>query len=61
MKTFLGYAKARIRRADENVKVVAEHLGYAKAALTLDLYPHVLPGMRVRTAERLETLLSRRG
>lgn len=43
--------------AGENVKVVAERLGHAKAALTLDLYAHVLPGMQERAAERLEAAL----
>jgi integrase len=43
--------------AGENVKVVAERLGHAKVALTLDLYAHVLPGMQERAAERLEAAL----
>lgn len=64
LKTFLGLrllGHARIRRRDENVKVMAERLGHAKTAMSLDLYAHVLPGMQVRRAERLETLLFRRG
>ena len=43
--------------AGENVKVVAERLGHAKTALTLDLYAHVLPGMQERAANTLEGLL----
>jgi integrase len=42
----------------ENVKVVSERLGHASAALTLDVYSHVLPDMQQRAAERLEGLLS---
>jgi len=53
--------QARIRRGDENVKVMAERLGHAKTAMSLDLYAHVLPEMQVRRAERLETLLFCRG
>jgi integrase len=41
----------------ENVKVVSERLGHASAALTLDVYSHVLPDMQQRAAERLEGLL----
>jgi integrase len=41
----------------ENVKVVSERLGHASAALTLDVYSHVLPDMQQRAAERLEDLL----
>lgn len=43
--------------AGENVKVVSERLGHASAALTLDVYSHVLPDMQQRAAERLETIL----
>jgi integrase len=43
--------------AGENVKVVSERLGHASAALTLDVYSHVLPDMQQRAAERLESLL----
>ena len=41
----------------ENVKVVSERLGHASAALTLDVYSHVLPNMQQQAAERMETLL----
>ncbi len=44
--------------AGENVKVVSEWLGHASAALTLDVYSHVLPDMQQRAAERMEALLS---
>ena len=40
----------------ENVKVVSERLGHASAALTLDVYSHVLPNMQQQAAERLEVL-----
>jgi integrase len=43
--------------AGENVKVVSERLGHASAALTLDVYSHVLPDMQQRAAERLESVL----
>lgn len=41
----------------ENVKVVSERLGHASAALTLDVYSHVLPDMQQNAAEKLERLL----
>ncbi len=43
--------------AGENVKVVSERLGHASAALTLDVYSHVLPDMQQRAADRLESIL----
>ena len=43
--------------AGENVKVVSERLGHASAALTLDVYSHVLPDMQQQAAERLEAIL----
>jgi integrase len=45
----------------ENVKVVSERLGHASAALTLDVYSHVLPDMQQRAAERLEQILFSHG
>jgi integrase len=45
----------------ENVKVVSERLGHASAALTLDVYSHVLPDMQQRAAERLEQILFSQG
>ena len=44
----------------ENVKVVSERLGHASAALTLDVYSHVLPDMQQQAAERLERILFQR-
>ena len=32
--------------AGENIKVVSERLGHASAAMTLDVYGHVLSGMQ---------------
>jgi integrase len=43
--------------AGENVKVVSERLGHASAALTLDVYSHVLPDMQQGAAEKLGQLL----
>jgi integrase len=43
--------------AGENVKVVSERLGHTSAALTLDVYSHVLPHMQHDAAERLGHLL----
>ena len=43
--------------AGENVKVVSERLGHASAALTLDVYSHVLPHMQQSAADRMEALL----
>ena len=41
----------------ENVKVVSERLGHASAALTLDVYSHVLPDMQQGAADLLESML----
>jgi integrase len=38
-------------------KVVAEQLGHASAAFTLDIYSHVLPHMQADAASRVEALL----
>jgi integrase len=43
--------------AGENVKVVSERLGHTSAALTLDVYSHVLPHMQQQAAERLELIV----
>ena len=54
----LRHTCATILLADgENVKVVSERLGHASAALTLDVYSHVLPHMQQQAADRLESLL----
>jgi len=39
------------------VKVVSEMLGHASAALTLDIYSHVLPHMQDEAVDRVEALL----
>ncbi|MSR06985.1 MAG: site-specific integrase [Gemmatimonadetes bacterium] len=44
--------------AGENVKVVSERLGHASAALTLDVYSHVLPDMQQGAAERMESIMT---
>ena len=43
--------------AGEHPKIVAERLGHAKVALTLDTYSHVVEGMEERAAERLEAVI----
>ena len=40
-----------------NVKVVSERLGHASAAMTLDVYAHVLPGMQEEATEKLSSVL----
>jgi integrase len=39
-------------------KVVAERLGHASIAMTLDIYSHVLPSMGKEAAQRLDVLLT---
>ena len=46
--------------AGENVKVVSERLGHGSAALTLDVYSHVLPDMQQGAADRIEAMLASR-
>jgi integrase len=41
-----------------NVKVVSEMLGHADVALTLNVYSHVLPGMQVEAARKIDELLA---
>lgn len=41
-----------------NPKVVAEMLGHASIAITLDVYSHVLPSMQQDAAARLEAVLT---
>ncbi|HLZ70486.1 MAG TPA: site-specific integrase [Dehalococcoidia bacterium] len=53
----LRHTAATILLADgENVKAVQERLGHAAAAMTLDVYGHVLPGFQRAVAERLDRL-----
>jgi integrase len=40
-----------------NPKVVAERLGHASTAMTMDIYSHVLPSLQQEATERLENLL----
>jgi integrase len=44
--------------AGESVKVVAERLGHANSAMTLNVYSHVTPGAQARAAARLDAILS---
>ena len=54
----LRHTTATLLLADgENVKVVSERLGHASAALTLDVYSHVLPDMQHGAAERMERII----
>jgi hypothetical protein len=39
------------------VKIVQEMLGHSSAALTLDVYSHVLPHMQEEACELVEALL----
>ncbi len=39
------------------VRVVSERLGHASAAMTLDVYAHVLPGMQEEATAKLEAVL----
>lgn len=41
----------------ENPKVVQERLGHARAAITLDLYSHVTPGLQRTAALRFNEAL----
>jgi len=43
--------------AGESVKVVSERLGHASAAMTLDVYAHVLPGMQEQATKRIEAAI----
>jgi integrase len=47
--------------AGVSVKVIAEMLGHANIALTLNVYSHVLPHMQDDAAERMEALLTDSG
>jgi len=41
----------------ENIKVVAERLGHASPAMTLDVYVHVVPGQQEAATAKLEEIL----
>jgi integrase len=43
----------------ENIKVVAERLGHASPAMTLDVYVHTVPGQQEAATRKLEELLFR--
>ena len=40
-------------------KVVQEQLGHSSIAITMDLYSHLMPGMKRDASERLAALLDR--
>lgn len=46
--------------AGEHPKVVAERLGHAGIAVTLDTYSHVLPSMQRAASDKLEAILRRK-
>ena len=39
-------------------KIVSERLGHASVNITLDIYSHVLPGLRAAAAEALDAVLA---
>ena len=39
-----------------SVKVVQERLGHSDAALTLNVYSHVMPGMQREAAEKMDEI-----
>lgn len=41
----------------EQLKVVSERLGHAKASITLDIYSHVLPGQQEEAARKVDRML----
>jgi integrase len=43
--------------AGESVKVVSERLGHASAAMTLNVYAHVLPGAQEEATARIENVI----
>ena len=40
-----------------NIKVISERLGHASAAMTLNVYSHVLPGMQEEATRKLEAAI----
>jgi integrase len=48
-------------QAGVHVKVVSERLGHASITITLEIYSHVLPVLDSDAAERVASLLVRKG
>lgn len=48
-------------RAGVNPKIVAERLGHASVATTLDLYGHVFEGIQREAADRIDAILNAEG
>jgi integrase len=46
---------SQLLRAGISPKVISERLGHAKVGFTLEVYSHLLPGMREEAAERVES------
>lgn len=44
-------------RAGEHIKVVSERLGHSAVWITLEIYVHILPGMKRDAATRIDSLL----
>ena len=42
----------------ENIKVISERLGHTSVKITLDTYSHVLPSMRQKTADLLDSMFT---
>jgi integrase len=51
------HATILLTRQKEDIKVVQERLGHARASTTLDIYGHVLPGMQDAAARRFDATL----
>jgi integrase len=48
---------SHLLRAGVNAKIVSERLGHSTVGITLDVYSHVLPGMQVEAASRIDSVL----
>ena len=44
--------------AGENPKIVQELLGHSSICITMDIYSHVIPGMKVHAINRLSNMLT---
>jgi integrase len=44
----------QLLKAGVHPKVISERLGHASIGITLDTYSHVMPGMQVEAAEKID-------